>query len=690
MVDLRARVAWLLLAGTVVMIAADIAVTAQYQSLLSERAIAIHGFPFVEGAVVGSALMGTVIVSHDQRQLIGWLLTLVGFTTAISLFAEAYGLWVVSEGGPGSRALGGVSSWLSQALGGQFAIGVLALMFLLAPDGRLLSPRWRYAAWTIALGMVACLAGLLTLDPRTFEVPQGDQQVPLVADVLISGGFIAITAGLIAALVSMVRRFRRSEGEQRQQLRLIAAAAALLALGLLDLFFVQVFNGGRQTYAAALPLFIAYFLMPLLFAVAILRYRLYDVQVILNRTVLLAVATAFAAISYTLLVVVVGTVLGSRTSGFWLSLLATAVVAIAFQPLRRHAVRLANRLAFGVRARPYEALADFSDRLGETPAPATLLQAVAEAAGRAVSARGARVVLETSGDGTTAATSTGVWGDVSEDNADMHVLNVRYGSAVLGRIEVALPKGRELSTSDARLLAAMANQTAIAFRNVVMESQLAAHVADLDRTTRALEQSRRRIIEADDAARRALESAISRDVLPHLVAMPVQLGLSRAAVLAGTSVDRIDRLVIAANTALESLRELTRGVYPTQLARAGVEPALRSVLARSGLASTLYVHPSAAGQRFSARVEAAVYFCCAEAAREASDLASFELSIVGDALVLRVLGVAGDDLDLQPIVDRVEAVGGSVSTEPGLLALTIPVSADQPAYTSVGGRGPGG
>ena len=73
----------------------------------------------------------------------------------------------------------------------------------------------------------------------------------------------------------------------------------------------------------------------------------------------------------------------------------------------------------------------------------------------------------------------------------------------------------------------------------------------------------------------------------------------------------------ATNDALESLRELTRGVFPTQLARSGVEPALRSLLARNGLASALHVDASAAGRRFSPRVEAAVYFCCAEASRSA-------------------------------------------------------------------------
>jgi len=686
--DVRVRLAWLLLAGTVVMIASDIAVTARYQSLLSEASVAVHGFPFVEAAVVGSALMGAVIISRDERQVIGWLLAVVGIATAISLLTEAYGQWVVSEGGPGSRSVGGVSSWLSQAFGGQLSIGLLALMFLLAPDGRLLSPRWRYAAWAIVLGVGASFVGLLTLDPRSFDIARGDQQAPLLTNLLLSSGFLVISGGLIASLVSMVRRFRGSQGEQRQQLRLIAAAAALLTAGLLDLGVVQLLNGGRQTYAASLPLFVSYFLLPILFAVAVLRYRLYDVQVIINRTVLLAVGTAFAAIFYTLLVVVVGRLVGSRTSGLWLSLLATAVVAIAFQPLRRNAVQLANRMAFGVRAKPYEALADFSERLGETPAPATLLPAVAEAAARAVSANGAQVTLVARGD-LAATASTAVWGDFSEDDAATDTVPVRYAGALLGRIEVVLPKGRDLRPSDARLLAAMADQTAVAFHNVAMESRLAAHVAELDLTTRALEQSRSRIIDADDAARRALEAAISRDVMPHLVDLPEQVRRLSADLRSGGSTNGIERLVAGTNAALEALRDLSRGVFPTQLARAGIEPALRSRLTRNRPGANLDVDPSASGRRFSARVESAVYFCCAEAAFALSSRSSIRLAVVERTLVLRIDHVGLADMDLQGVLDRVEAVQGALATQDGALVLRIPVDAGAMAASSVEGTGRG-
>jgi hypothetical protein len=673
--------AWVLCGLTLVLVIADVVVTAQYRSLRSEDAIAVHGFPFVDAAVLGCAVMGAVIVTSYERHPIGWLLNVIGFTSAISLLTEAYAIWVISEGGPGSRSLGGISAWVSSLMGGQLAIAGLALMFLLAPDGRFLSRGWRYAGWVTALGVLLCTLAVLTSNPTTFTVAVESEEVGPVRAAVLSAGFLLISAGLLASVVSMVVRLRRSEGEQRQQVRLIALAATLVALGLVCLFVVQSFNGGVQTWAASVPLFLSYLLLPILLAVAVLRYRLYDIDVIINRTVVLAVGTAFAAIGYTTLVVTVGSLVGAQTSGFWLSLLATVLVALAFQPLRRQVVHFANRLAYGTRAQPYEALSDFSSRLAETPSQETLLPAVADAAGRAVSARRTVASLEVPGSPRMSAD----WGRGDIEGTDRHEVEVRTGGTRLGAIAVWIPKGRRLRPSDTRLLAALSDQAAVAFRNVAMESQLAGHVAELDHTTRELSASRSRIIEADDAARRTLEEAISREVLPHLLAMPEQLVNARQAVALGSPANGVDLLVAATNEALESLRELTRGVFPTQLSRSGVEPALRSLLARKGLASALRVDASATGQRFSPRVEAAVYFCCAEASRSASNLFSLVLSVTEDDLVLEVVGVSAGAVDLQAIGDRVGAVAGSVTTEPDLITLTIPVRPDG----SSTGRGPG-
>jgi hypothetical protein len=675
-------VAWLLAGLTGIFCVADAVLTAQYRPLLSEAAVAQHGFPLVNGAVLGSAVLGAVIIARYERHPIGWLLSVVGTSAAFSLLTEAYAIWVVSDGGPGSRGLAGVSGWLSALLGGQLAIGGLAWMFLLAPDGHFLSRRWRYVAAVPAAGVLCCTLSLLATDPTTYDLLS--EEPAGVRGALFSIGFLLISLGLVAAVASMVVRLRRSHGESRRQVMPIALSVVLVTAGIVALGVVESVNGGRQTWAASLPLYVAYLLMPVLFAVAVLRYRLYDIEVIINRTVVVAVGTGFAAVGYTTLVVAVGKAVDRQTSGFWLSLLAFALVALAFQPLRRWVVRFANRLAYGSRAQPYEALSDFSDRLAETPAPDALLPAVADAAGRAVSARRARASLEVPG----VATTSAEWSVDDAEGTDEHVVEVRTAGTRLGTIEVWIPKGRRLRPSDVRLLTALSDQAAVAFRNAAMESQMAASVAELDQTTRELSASRSRIVEADDAARRTLEEAISREVLPRLVALPDRLVVARRAVALGEPANGIDLLVAATNDALESLRELTRGVFPTQLSRSGVEPALRSLLAGNGSASTLHVDASVSGRRFSPRVEAAVYFCCAEAARSASSLSSLELSVTGDDLVLEVAGVSAGEVDLQAIGDRVGAVAGSVTTEPALITLMIPVRAAPPGG-SPAGRVPG-
>ena len=661
-VQLVARVlAW----STIVLVVADVLVSAQAVSLTSETAIAVHGFPFVDGAVVGSALMGALIVSRYERHPIGWLLLVVGVTGAVSLVTEAYAFWVQEEDGPGPAALGGVAAWLSSLTGGQVSIAGLALMFLLAPDGHLLSRRWRYAAWLTCFGALLCLAAIVTMPPADYHLVTDEQDMGPMRGLALTIGFLSIIVGLVASVVSMLLRLHRSTGGQRQQVRLIALAAALPTFGVVWLLVVQLLNGGHQTWVAALPLFISYFLLPILFAVAALRHRLYELDVIINRTVVVVAGVAFAAVGYTVLVVAVGRVAQDRGSGFWLSLLATAVVALAFQPLRRGVVRLADRLAYGHRAQPYEALAEFSRRLADAPPPGALLPAVAETAAQAVSASGAIATLDVPG----GQSLTGTWGEASDPWE--HTLPVRLEHRVLGSIAVTLPRGRELDAADQRLLEAVAEQAAVAFGNTVLASQLASHVDELERTTRQLTESRMRLVESDDAARRGLEAAIARDVLPLIADLPARIGAVRATVPSGSADRGIDPLVGDTNAALEALRDLSRGVFPSQLARSGLEPALRSMVARTDGAHTLTVD-GVAGRRFSSRVEAALYFCCVEAMRSGG--ASLELGLDGGEIRLRIEDVDASRLDLSTIADRIGAVGGRASVEDGVLLVSVPAS----------------
>ena len=161
-------------------------------------------------------------------------------------------------------------------------------------------------------------------------------------------------------------------------------------------------------------------------------------------------------------------------------------------------------------------------------------------------------------------------------------------------------------------------------------------------------------------------------MLPRLAALPARIVGAREALAAGSGDPGLGALLDDTNTALESLRELTRGVFPTQLARAGLAPALRSRLGQAGLASILEVEDSAAGGRFEPRVEMAVYFCCAEAAPAMSDDSKATLQAGEAELWLRLRGLEPDRIDLQAIADRVAAVEGSLQVREREVTVWIP------------------
>jgi GAF domain-containing protein len=427
----------------------------------------------------------------------------------------------------------------------------------------------------------------------------------------------------------------------------------------------------------ATPLFLAYLAFPVCTAVAVLRHRLFDIDLIVNRALVVTLATALVAAGYVLVVVVVGLAVGEGTGGFWPSLLATAVVAMAFQPLRRRVVRLADRLAFGASAAPYEALADFSRRVGESPDPSRLLPALAEAAGTAVNARRATARLPIPGGTDHVAT----WPAVATQRGagtQVDVPVVDRGEP-LGTLSVELPAGRDLRPDETRLLQDLADQASIAFRNARLSAELAERVEQLDRHTAELAESRRRLITAGDAERSRLERRIAQEVAPHLRPLPVRLEELAHATNGALPTSQLPPLVASSAAALEALREITRGVFPAQLSRVGLEPALGSLLGRSG--GRLVTEPSASGRRFDHRLEAATYFCVAEAVRDMSAAVEVVLRVEDDELRLQISGCEPGRLADDAMRDRVETVGGTVThrTVDGATVLDVRVPAQVPA-----------
>lgn len=657
---MRVRAAWGVFALTIIAVILDTVFTAAYRPLLSEATWADHGWPLAPLAGLGCALMGALIVSRHPKHLLGWLLTAASLLS-VTLAADAYTLWVLEGDGPGSMYWAHVIAWASPLLGWP-AFAALIMVFLISPNGHLASPRWRWALWATLAGLALRTLGQLTMRPGDFVYAEQYDGFTL-STVLLTMGYLLVAAGLIASAASLVLRLRRARDDERRQLLWIAAAAVFLAIGVVVILAVPRIQGEEGTWLAGLPLRLAQLAVPLCVAVAVLRHRLLEVDLIVNRAVMVALATGVAATGYVSLVVVVGSTVGEGAGGFWPSLIATALVAMAFQPLRRRVVRLADRLAFGAAAAPYEALAGFSRQLGDRPDPSALLPAMAEAAAHAVNA--ARVVVSVHVEAGSERVAT--WPPFGAEGAvasSVEIPVVEDGEH-LGSITVELQAGRPLRPRDQRLLTDLADQAGMAFRNARLTAELSSEVEQLSVHTHELNQSRARLISAGDAERSRVERAIARQVIPHIAPLPGRLReLSPSDPHGPHALDatKLEPLLASTNTALQSLREITRGVFPAQLVRSGLPTALASLLARPDSTARLTIDDSGMGLRFDPHVEAATYFCVAEARRAFEDPVAVVLSVRGDQLHLAISGTDGGGLSLSHMRDRMEATGGSVST----------------------------
>jgi signal transduction histidine kinase len=672
----HARLAWAVVAVTVLAVALDTAFTAAHRPLQSEATWADHGWPLAPLASLGCALMGALIVSRYPRNSLGWLLCAASLLS-VTLAAEAYSVWVLQGDGPGSASWALLAAWAAPLLGWP-AFTALIMVFLISPDGHLPSPRWRWAVRFTVTGLVLHTVGTLMTRPGAVAAGEQYHQRDL-ATVLLTVGYLLVAAGLVASAVSLVLRLRRARDDVRRQLLWITSSAAFLAIGVVLILVIPRIQGEEGTWVAALPLRLAQLAVPLCVAVAVLRYRLLPIELIVNRALVVALAAGLVAIGYVLVVVVIGVAVGGGTGGFWPSLLATAVVAIAFQPVRGRVVKIADRLAFGAAAAPYEALADFSRRLGDRPDPSALLPAVAQAAGRAVNASRARAMLHVEAGPDRSA----VWppfgtGDPAGSGRDLPVVN---RGERLGSITVWMPAGHPLRRPEHRLLADLADQAGLAFRNAALTAELSGQVEQLGLQTHELAESRRRLITAGDAERSRLERDIARQVRPHLTPLPDRLRqLSDSGRHGASVVDaaQLAPLIESLNSALDALREITRGIFPAQLAHSGLPTALGSLLARPGSAGQLVVEDPAIGRRFDPRVEAAAYFCVAEAARELEAPVRVRLTAHGEQLQVVVSGRDRGGLPLGHMRDRIEAAGGSMSVTANAQQTVVEVRAAVP------------
>jgi signal transduction histidine kinase len=237
---------------------------------------------------------------------------------------------------------------------------------------------------------------------------------------------------------------------------------------------------------------------------------------------------------------------------------------------------------------------------------------------------------------------------------------VRDVHGTLGEISVEMPAGRALRAGERAVLEDLAGQAGFAFRNVRLEVELAERVEELRGRTGDLVESRRRLITAGDAERRRIERAIADTVVSHLEPLP---GALHRLATEGSTIqgEALGPVLAGSGAALEALRDLTRGVFPAQLARGGLGPALTSYLGTADSAGHLRLDPSVTGRRFDERVEAAGYVCVTEAVRQLPPPVQVSVAVRDDWLELRIGGHCSGEFALSHVRDRVEVAGGTLS-----------------------------
>jgi len=294
-------------------------------------------------AAVSAATVGAVLASRRPAHPVGWLMLGIGLlVTADGVVSEYVGYGVVARPGalPGASYLTGISNGL-QVL--WLACGGFVL--LLTPTGSLPSPRWRWWA-RVAAAAPLLLVLLFAVDPQPLapEHPTVDNPlaVPVPAGVLLAVAAVdavIVLATLVAAAGSLVVRFRRARGTERQQLRWVAVGAAVVGAVALLVGVVAGAMAKDRVVLAALGTCVA--LLPLATGAAILRYRLYDLDRIISRTLAYGLLTVLLGGGYAGVVLGLGQLLGRDSSLVVAG--ATLAVAAAFQPARRRIQRAVDR-----------------------------------------------------------------------------------------------------------------------------------------------------------------------------------------------------------------------------------------------------------------------------------------------------------------------------------------------------------
>jgi signal transduction histidine kinase len=697
----------------VVLLVVSFPLSSQYSS---QYGGGVTNFLFPFGLVVQVSL-GALIAIRRPRHPVGWLLlaSATAFLLDQGLISNFvfYAIDVRHRAIPGGDLVGS----FEQMMWVPGVVPIVIFLPLVFPTGKLLSRRWRPVVWIALAAAIASFVGNSVVpSPDNSNIIQGVHPVLLpppfsaIAEVL-SGALLLLPVLVIVSIFALALRYRRGSADERHQIKWLLFAIVVYGLG----FGASLLPG---SFGHPIPLLqdvvvLGIILVPVAAAIAVLRYRLYDIDVVISRTLVYGSLAAFITAVYVGIVVGIGTLIGSGGQpNLVLSIIATAVVAVAFQSVRERLNKIANRVVYGKRATPYEVLSEFSKRVAETYAADEALPRMARVLAEGSGAERAEVWLRRGGDLLPAAAwpeppsngdarqgsnATGPHARAIQVAGQLlpelpgaeRAVAVRHQGELLGALTVTKRRGESLTPVEDKLLTDLASQAGLVLKNVGLTAELLARLEEL-------RASRQRLVAAQDEERRRLERNLHDGAQQNLVALKVKLGL--AEMLAENDPARAKELVgelkSDADEALDTLRDLARGIYPPLLADRGLAAALEA-RARKATVRVEVVAPDVA--RYPREIEAAVYFCCLEALQNVQKYAGASRATVrlGEHDGALTFEVEDDGRGFDPagmprgsgltnMADRLDALGGRVDlySEPGAgttLKGSVPVEQAVPA-----------
>jgi signal transduction histidine kinase len=627
--------------------------------------------------VLSFSIVGAIIATRRPDNWLGWLFCADGLLISFQNFAGVYASFHGTVASPGSLPGAPWFALLDDSLWIPFLFMTTAFLFLLFPEGRPVGRGRKYAviAASVAAVVATTVAGLF--EPTLYIYPDvpnpiGVQLPSIVSGPLTGASFLVLLSVLVYAVVDLFRRLRRSSGEERLQFRWFTYSTVLILLLFIPSAFLPSVPVSVQLLGA-----LALFTLPVAVGISIMRYRLYDIDVVIKKTVVYAILAGLIVIVGAVVILVLGAIaVGPVSNNRALLITAGAVMGFAIWPLRLVASRLADRIVFRGRETPYEVLTSFADRVAETYSTDDVLPRMAQVLAAGTGATSAAIWLRV-GEGFRIAA---VWpaGSEEPDAIPIEATGVRHQGEVLGALSVSMPANDPMNPTKEALIKDLAAQAGLVLRNVWLIEELRG--------------SRRRIVAAQDERARKLERNIHDGAQQQLVAIQVKLRLADGMIERDPAKAHalLAELQRESNEALEDLRDLARGIYPPLLADRGLAAALDAQARKASVPVT--VDADGIG-RFEPEVEAAVYFSCLEALQNVAkyadaNAATIRLSNGSGELRFEIRddGLGFDPTarsygtGLQGIADRLAALGGElvVTSAPGdgtAVAGRLPVEA---------------